>query len=145
MGGAAIFAVLQLTGPDRSNPATDRAAHLETHARIPPAAAGVLRRACYDCHSNDTRWPWYAHVAPVSWLVIGDVTRGRGQVNFSRWAEYNPFDRADMLDAACRLASRREMPPRPYVAMHPEARLSEDDLATLCAWTRTEAEKTVEE
>ena len=72
-----------------------------------------------------------------------DVERGRGQVNFSQWGQYNPFDRADILDKACDLASKREMPLWPYRLMHPEARLSDTDVATLCHWSRTEAARLV--
>lgn len=144
-GGLALAAAIQLTVPERRNPATEPAARVEAQADIPPAVAASLRRACYDCHSNETRWPWYSRVAPAAWLVARDVDNGRGQLNFSRWAAYHPFDRADLLDAACRLASMREMPPRAYVLMHPDARLSEEEVATLCAWTSDEAGRLVEE
>lgn len=138
---ASVFVALQFTGPARVNPAADPGLRLEAHGRVPPSVAGLLRRACYDCHSDETRWPWYSRVAPVSWLVVRDVARGRGQVNFSRWGEYNAFDRADMLDEACELASKREMPIKPYRLLHPEARLSDADVADLCAWTSAEASR----
>jgi hypothetical protein len=137
----ALLAALQLVGPERVNPATARSAHLETQTAVPPAVAGLLRRACYDCHSDETRWPWYSRVAPASWLVVRDVARGRGQLNFSRWRDYHAYDRADLLDEACRLARRREMPMRAYVLAHAEARLTDADLAMLCAWTTNEAQR----
>jgi hypothetical protein len=64
----------------------------------PAPVMSTLRRACFDCHSNETRWPWYSTLPIASWLVEGDVKEGRGQINFSRWGQYNPFDRADMVD-----------------------------------------------
>src|SRR5262245_46226714 len=101
-----------------------------SYARLPeiPAdpAAGVgvisgpapvmhtLRRACFDCHSDQTRWPWYSALPVASWLLQTDVREGRGQLNFSRWTQYNRFDRADLLDKACSLARTREMPLWPY-------------------------------
>jgi hypothetical protein len=88
-------------------------------------------------------WPWYARVAPTSWLVVQDVQQGRGQLNLSAWASYNEYDRADLLDDMCRLARAGEMPLRPYVLMHREARLSPGDVAALCAWTTREAERLV--
>jgi hypothetical protein len=104
----------------------------------------TLRRACFDCHSNETRWPWYASLPIASWLLARDVKAGRGQLNFSRWTEYNPFDRAGMLDKACELATSRTMPLPPYLLLHREARLSDTDIAALCAWTRIEATRLVE-
>ena len=65
-----------------------------------------------------------------------DVSEGRGQVNFSRWGQYNPFDRADMLDKVCELAASHKMPPLPYRLLHSAARLSETEVAGLCVWSR---------
>ena len=110
----------------------------------PAPVMSTLRRACFDCHSNETRWPWYSALPIASWLVEGDVKEGRGQINFSRWAQYDPFDRADMLDEICNLAASRSMPPWPYRMSHAEARLSETDVSELCAWSRLEASRLVE-
>ena len=136
---AAAFVVMQGLAPERTNPATDPSLRLEAQATVPDHVAATLRRACYDCHSHETRWPWYARVAPVSWLVVRDVDAGRGQMNLSRWGEYNEYDRADMLDEACTLVRASKMPLRPYRMMHGEARLSPQDIAAICAWTRREA------
>ena len=75
----------------------------------PAPVMSTLRRACFDCHSNETRWPWYSALPIASWLVEGDVKEGRGQINFSRWAQYDRFDRADMLDEICNLAASRTL------------------------------------
>jgi hypothetical protein len=121
----------------------DPALALTAHAAVPPDVADVLRRACFDCHSNDTRWPWYTNVPPASWLIAHDVDAGRGQINFSRWGEYNPFDRADMLDKMCDLATKRKMPLWPYRLLHRDARLGDADVAALCRWTDAEAARLV--
>ena len=71
--------------------------------------------------------------------MVHDVNEGRGHLNFSRWGEYNPFDRADMLDEVCKQVKEGKMPLRPYLMMHCEARLSPQDVDALCAWTRAEA------
>jgi hypothetical protein len=138
-----IVAIAGWSSPGPVAPTADPSLALDAHNRVPAQVMTLLRRGCFDCHSNDTRWPWYSRVPPVSWLVLRDVERGRGQVNFSRWGQYNPFDRADILDKACDLASKREMPLWPYRLMHPEARLSDTDVATLCHWSRTEAARLV--
>ena len=133
------FVLLQLPGPARTNPAVDGAMRLEGQARLPDEVQSVLRRACYDCHSDETRWPWYSRIAPVSWLVVGDVKEGRAELNFSRWGEYHKYDRADLLDKACELARKGDMPLAPYGLLHAEARLSPRDIEVFCGWTGAEA------
>lgn len=87
-----------------------------------PASRDLATRACFDCHSNRTRWPWYAHVAPVSWLVMRDVKAGRQALNFSEWTPNGD----EAAEAAEQLESG-DMPPWIYTAVHPEARLSPDE------------------
>jgi hypothetical protein len=138
-GVAVAWIVLQVTAPPRTNPPVDAAVALG--AGTPTAVAGVLRRSCYDCHSFETRWPWYSSIAPASWLVILDVKDGRGQMNFSRWGSYNPYDRADLLDKICDNVSHRKMPLWQYTIVHRDARLSDGEISAICAWTRAEAAK----
>ena len=125
--------------PEVTPPTADPSLALAARAPVPPPVLSLLRRACFDCHSNETRWPWYAFVPPASWLVAHDVKEGRGQLNFSRWGEYNPFDRADLLDEMCDLVSTKEMPLWQYRLLHAEARLTDPDEAALCEWTAAEA------
>ena len=95
----------------------------------------VLDRACRDCHSNRTVWPWYTQIAPVSWLMAYGVTEGRKAVNFSEWAAYPPERQRKLLVEACQDASEGKMP-GPYTLLHPEARLSAQDIETICAAAR---------
>lgn len=80
----------------------------------------LAERACFDCHSNQTRWPWYSHVAPMSWLVQSHVDEGRTVLNFSDWNRGN-----SEADEAAEAVREREMPPRSYVLLHPAARLTD--------------------
>jgi len=117
---------------------------LSARAVVPAPVMSTLRRACFDCHSNETRWPWYSKLPVASWLLEQDVKAARGQLNFSRWAQYNPFDRADLLDKVCGLATRRKMPLPRYLMLHDDARLSQMDIDQLCAWTEHEATRLVQ-
>lgn len=117
----------------------DSSTALNVHTPVPAHTMSTLRRGCFDCHSNATRWPWYASLPIASRLVERDVTAARGQLDLSLWTQYNPFDRADLLDKMCALTSTGKMPPWPYRLMHPDARLSARDVADLCAWTESEA------
>jgi hypothetical protein len=116
LGLALVFAVLQLVpyGRAHDNPPT----RVEPRWRD-PATRALAVRACFDCHSHETRWPWYAHVAPVSWLLQYDTDAGREALNFSAWD--TPQEEAD--DAA-EVVRSGEMPLAIYRLLHPEARLS---------------------
>jgi hypothetical protein len=103
----------------------DSAEGLSARTAVPAPVMSTLRRACFDCHSNETRWPWYSKLPVASWLLEQDVKAARGQLNFSRWAQYNPFDRADLLDKVCGLATAGKMPLPRYLMLHHEARLSQ--------------------
>jgi len=121
--------------PDLSNPPINPAATFEAVAKPNPAAAAVLQRACYDCHSNRTVWPWYSRVAPASWLVAGDVKEGRAHLNLSEWANYGSEMAAEKLRGICNEAKSGAMPLWQYRLIHPQARLSADDVNALCAPT----------
>lgn len=128
---AAVFLLLQLTNPARTNPPVkkDLIATLNPPA---PVAAG-LRAACYDCHSYETTWPIYAKIAPSSWLVVSDVNEGRQHLNLSDWPD-DPARAAKKLDRINEVLDYQEMPPKKYTLMHPDARLSDDLRKQIMAW-----------
>jgi hypothetical protein len=132
---ALVWAVSALATPRPVNPPVQAAMTLDAHVDVPADVQALLRRACADCHSNDTRWPWYATVFPASWLIARDVRDARGQLNLSRWGTYGVFEQADLLDEVCIRAGARVMPPDRYRWLHPDARLSDADLNRLCVWT----------
>jgi len=103
-----------------------------------PEVRAVLRRACYDCHSNETVWPWYSKVAPSSWLVSSDVLSGRRHMNFSTWNRRTAERQAEALRQAWEEVEAGEMPLWYYMPLHPEARLTDADKALLRAWSRGE-------
>ncbi len=118
---ALSFAAIQLVpyGHSHENPPVVR-----EPAWNSPQTRQLAARACFDCHSNETVWPWYANVAPVSWLVQSDVQEGRHHLNFSEWGQGRRKDEnAKKIEEA---VSEGEMPPFQYRLMHPEARLSPD-------------------
>ena len=89
----------------------------------------IAKRACFDCHSNETAWPWYSNVAPVSWLLYVDVTEGRQRVNFSEWNR----PEGQYTDEFKEVYYERNMPPANYLLLHPQARLSESEWKQLYA------------
>jgi hypothetical protein len=125
----------QFFGPVRTNPASDPRLALQAQLEVPAAVQALVNRSCRDCHTNDTRWPWYSYLAPVSWLVIHDVNHGRSHLNFSEWGRLRPDDAEDLLEEICEVAEKGEMPLRTYLLLHPEARLRPADVDTLCRWS----------
>lgn len=91
-----------------------------------PRTRQLAQRACFDCHSNETRWPWYTQIAPFSWLVQYDVDEGREHLNFSEWDQSQDHGG----DAAEEFAEG-EMPPKPYLLLHSEARLKGEEREAL--------------
>ena len=131
------FAAAQLYSPDRTNPPIDQTRTLAAHA--PPAPSGapgglaaVVNRSCGDCHSNATTWPWYAKIAPLSWAMAYGVRAGRKAVNFSEWAGYSAEQQRALLEKSCSAASHGTMPDGVWTTLHPDARLSTQDVATIC-------------
>jgi hypothetical protein len=97
--------------------------------------SGILTRACADCHSNETRWPWYSNVAPMSWFLIDHVNHGRDHFNFSEWATYSEDDQDKLLGSICSLSKKGRMPLPSYLWIHRDATLSDGDIAALCSWS----------
>ncbi|MCU1278782.1 MAG: heme-binding protein [bacterium] len=125
---AVLIALLQLGQCHRTNPP------VTGDIGAPAEVAAVLRRSCYDCHSNETRWPWYAHVAPMSWLLHRDVDEGRRHLNFSEWDKV-PVDKRDKRkNAFGREVKSGDMPPWFYLPLHPAAKLSDADKALVEKW-----------
>jgi hypothetical protein len=128
----ALLAAIQFVPVNRSNPP------VRSEVQANDTVMTVLRRACYDCHSNQTQWPWYSYVAPTSWFVAGHVNDGRADLNFSEW---DPFD-YELLDddfhGIEEQVSSGKMPLRSYLLLHPGSRLSPEDRETLLDWARSQ-------
>lgn len=109
------------------------------HARLVmnPAVSATFARSCNDCHSNQTIWPRYSSVAPISWLVVADVRRGRNSLDFSEWGSYSPDQQRRLLAEICEEVSDAEMPGRLYTFMHPTAKLTDADVKSICSWSRS--------
>ena len=137
-GAAIVFAALQWFNPARTNPPVTNDFLAAT--KPPAGIAASLRAACYDCHSHETRWPWYSHVAPVSWLVVSDTTEGREHLNFSAWPA-EPDRVAKKLDRINEVLDYREMPPKKYTLIHADARLTEAQRKEIMDWMDAAAQK----
>jgi hypothetical protein len=132
IAGLLVAGVLQFFQPHVGNPPSDPSASFESVVKPPQEVASTLNRACKDCHSHETVWPWYSRVSPVSWLVARDVEKGRKHLNLSQWNIYGAEMSRARINEMCEEAKAGKMPLSQYVAMHPDARLSAADVSALC-------------
>ena len=123
------------TGPARPGQTILRESHIDA------ATLTLIQRACQNCHSQQTEWPWYSHVAPMSWMLARDVQQAREHLNFSRWQEYSADDRLRLLTEIGSAVRNREMPVQRYLWLHPEARLTDSERQQIYRWTRLERTK----
>lgn len=137
VGSVAVLVLIQLIQPNRTNPPIVPSRSLESHVDVPPDVQSILKRSCYDCHSNATVWPWYSHVAPVSWYVGRDVTVARSHVNFQNWeAQVSPQEGLEHLGLTCKLVREGKMPPADYRFIHKGTDVSPEEAKAVCAWTQ---------
>jgi hypothetical protein len=128
-----VFIGAQFVRPDRTNPASPAGGSLLSKA--PPQVAAIIDRSCRDCHTNDTRWPWYTNITPTNWLIANHVHEGRDHVNFSTWSSYDEDEQDKFLGGICSMTKRGRMPMPSYLLIHRDAKLSDADVAALCAWS----------
>jgi len=117
---------------------TRSGAPLLTGTAIDSDVARILERSCGNCHSERTEWPWYSYVAPLSWMIENDIHRGRGHMNLSHWDGYTGEQKVDLLTKMGVEVRNRRMPLPQYLRLHPEARLSNDEVARINAWVQGE-------
>lgn len=125
---ASVILLIQLVPVNRDNPP------ITSPIPMPDAVQGVVRQSCFDCHSNEVHWPWYAYVAPVSWLVTHDVEEARGHFNFSEDGTMSAEDLAGLSEEIWEEVEDGEMPLPKYLLLHPGARLTDEDKAILESW-----------
>lgn len=133
LGLVVLFVLMQLIVPSKTSPATDPAIALSTARPGHADAMAVFARSCGDCHSNDTVWPWYSRIAPISWLVAHDVNEGRSKFNISEFGTYDAKKQERKLEEACEQVKSGEMPMWIYTLQHRDARLRPGDVETICA------------
>lgn len=138
--GLVLLVVLaQFYRPDPGNPPIDPAWAVDAAGAAPADVVATLKRSCFDCHSNATRWPWYSRVAPMSWIIADHVREGRSQVNFSEFNRYTAKERLRRLDKMCAEVKEGGMPLGSYLPLHSDAKLSEGDVRSICDWTASES------
>ncbi|HAX48118.1 MAG TPA: heme-binding domain-containing protein [Ignavibacteria bacterium] len=138
---AGMVAIQFFNRPDMSTTTEITPAHITKVMSVPANVESILKRSCYDCHSDHTTWPWYSSIAPASWLVGDDVVKGKKKMNFSQWGSMQPAKQEARLNEICEEIKSDEMPLPPYLIMHGDAKLSQADKDILCQWVEIELKK----
>ena len=122
-----IAIAIQFIRPDFKNPKVDEAVALNADTKV----MGILKTSCYDCHSNETKYPWYHNVAPVSWIMSSNINNGRKALDFSNWANIDAKVKLERLKRAKQLVNNELMPKSEYLLMHKDADLDKEKKETL--------------
>lgn len=138
------FIAIQFIRPDFTNPPVNQTETLYATIAVPENVQTIFNRACRDCHTNETAYPWYSKIQPSAWFLADHIAEGRRELNFSIWKTYEPRRQRRKLGEICEQVQTREMPLPSYLWIHSEAKLSDEDIKTLCDWTESESAKIVE-
>jgi hypothetical protein len=132
-----LLIAIQFIQPAKTNPQTDDALKLQA----PQEVMSILKRACYDCHSNQTVWPWYSNIAPMSWNIVSHVNNGRKALNFSEYNNIEPKIKQKRLKRSIKTINNAMMPLENYIKLHDEAVLTKQDKQILIKWLKEELNK----
>ena len=123
-----LAAAIQIIQPDRSNP------EVTADFDGPEPVRTILQAKCYDCHSNETIWPWYTYIAPVSWWVADHVHEGREELNYSEWGDFSRSKKQEKAEETYDEIADGYMPLKSYLRIHPDTEVTEAELAIIEAW-----------
>jgi len=134
-----LIVILSLFRPFHdAHGATISGTSLLTDTQVPENIRQTLNAKCADCHSSQSRLPFYGRIPPVSWLVQHDITEGRQHLDFASWQTYTQEQKLDLLNRIAAEAKTGEMPPKSYTFVHRGAKLTADDQQALYAWAKAE-------
>ncbi len=131
---AGFLVIAQLFRIDKTNPAVDASVDYLATVEVPAEVSQLLKASCYDCHSDETAYPWYTNIAPVSWWIKKHINDGRKHLNFSVWGTYTAKRKAHKMEECYEMVEEGEMPMASYTWMHGDAALDDDQKALLVDW-----------
>jgi hypothetical protein len=135
------FIAIQFIRPDFTNPPLVAGQTLEENIQVPENVKAILKTSCNDCHSNTTVYPWYSYIQPSAWFLKGHIDDGRKELNFSDWKTYDAKKQRRKLAEVCEEIQSKAMPLPSYLWIHWDAKLSDEQVKTICDWTESERAK----
>jgi hypothetical protein len=135
----ATLLAMQLIRPEKNLGEIDAADDFIQVSQVPDTLARIFLNSCYDCHSNNTNYPWYGNLAPASWLLSSHIKEGNENLNFSSWAVLDKAQKISRLDQICHECTNGSMPLNSYLLIHRSATLEIDEIEAICEWAEQEA------
>ena len=132
-----IFILIQFFRIDKTNPESDPSKDFITITNPPDEIKDMLKESCYDCHSHESKYPWYTNIAPISWWVKHHINEGREHLNFSIWGDYSEKKANHKLEECYEEVEEGEMPMSSYLIMHSHAGLSEQEIDQMVEWFKS--------
>ena len=130
------FIIIQFFPIDKTNPATNDGMDFLKIKNTPEPIANIIKNSCYDCHSNETEYPFYSNIQPVAWLLKNHIDEGRIELNFSTFATYEPKRQAHKLEEATEYVEQKKMPLESYILGHQDAKLTDEQRKQLADYFR---------
>ncbi|MCF3107622.1 heme-binding domain-containing protein [Niabella sp. CC-SYL272] len=131
-----LLGVIQFFGAEKNRTAVVSENALEKHYAVPAHIQTLLRTGCYDCHSNNTEYPWYSKIQPVGWWLANHISSGKRHLNFDEFNTYPAKKKLRKLDEVTETVNKGEMPLTSYVLIHRKAKLSDVDRKEIEAWVK---------
>jgi hypothetical protein len=134
-----VLILIQFFRPEKNLGDIDTPDDFIQMSRVPDTLARIFLNSCYDCHSNNTKYPWYASIAPASWYLNKHIVEGKAHLNFSSWGIIDKAKKISLLDNICEECSDGAMPLKSYLLIHHHAALSPQEIGAICEWAEKEA------
>ncbi len=138
---SAILVIIQFFRIDKTNPPVIQENDFLTITNPPEDISKMIKSACYDCHSNESKYPWYTNISPISWWVKDHINEGRRELNFSEWGTFKDKRKKHKLEEVYEEVEEGEMPLESYLIIHDEAKLTTDQKTALINWFKAEKVK----
>ncbi len=132
----AVFILIQFVRPEKNN-SQNETNSIEIVMEVPTEVQQILKTSCSDCHSNNTAYPWYSEIAPVSWYLASHVNEGKEHLNFSEWALYNENQKNHIIEDLLEELEEKKMPLKSYLIVHENAKMTAEQYKILINWVKT--------
>lgn len=131
-----VFIIIQFIQPSRNKNSQLLKSDISMIVSIPDSVKSILTIACYDCHSNNTKYPWYTYIQPMGWIMENHIKKGKKELNFTEFGNYTKRKQLSMINGIVNSIKDGNMPLASYTLMHKDAQLSVNDKAILITWVQ---------
>ena len=132
-----ILIIIQFFAIDKTNPPVNASQDFVFYTNTPPKVASILKVACYDCHANTTKYPWYTSIQPIAWWIKGHINNGRKHLNYSEWTLYDTKKQRHKIEEMIEVLEDKEMPMLSYMIAHQDAWIDEQQRQLVVEWLKT--------